>query len=169
MPEGQVIGRRVALRDAAGEDDDWISWKLRQGRYKCYDDVPGGDPSVDATYAFCVWSAGTFGPYSQYYLDELLSEIVIAPGEGWKQTAKGWEYRLKDATGSLLVRAQNQATFKGKGAYSALPGPANGSVYFDSHAWFALVNSAGYRDFMGGPGDRNTSERYRADYGYSCD
>ena len=169
LPWPRGVGRQVVLRDVAGDEHDSISWKLRPNKYNCYDDEPGGDPSIDTTYALCFFSARTFGPFDQYYLDELLYENVIPPGEGWRQTAKGWKYRSKDATGSLQIRAQKLASFKARGSYAALPGPANGSVYFDTDVWFALVNSAGFHDFMGTSGDLNTAEKFISSQHSSCD
>jgi cysteine-rich repeat protein len=162
------VGKRFRLSDPAGTQRDSIFWKLRGGRAKCYEGEPGGNPSVDTSYAFCIWTAGAFGPFEQYYLDELVYENVIPPGAGWEQTAKGWEYRLRDETGSLDVRARPLARFRARGAYAALPGPMGATQYFDSQTWISLVNSAGYFEFMVSSGDHNTAEKYLASNGSSC-
>ena len=165
----QNVARRFDLRDVEGTDRDVISWKLRKGPPYCYHIEPGGDPSVDTTYAFCIWSTVTYGPSSPSYLDELIYENVVLPGAGWEQSAKGWDYRLRNGRDLLEVRARRYSRFRAKGAYAALPGPVDAAQYFDSQIVLALVSSAGFGDFFYGTVDRNTAEQYKASAPLRCD
>jgi cysteine-rich repeat protein len=163
------IGNRFTLRDGPGTDGDSIHMKLRHGRYKCFGAPPPGDPSVDTTYGLCVWTTIDLGEPAVRYIDELAYELTVPPGEGWEPTSKGWAYRFRDDAGALQVDSQSLARFKARGTHAALPGPMGATRYFNSRVLYAIVNSAGFANFGGGEGQRNTPEVFREGGTRSCD
>ena len=163
------IGNRFTLRDGPGTNGDLIHMTLRHGRSQCFGAPPAGDPTVDTSFGLCVWTTVDIGEPAVRYLDELAYELVVPPGAGWEPTSTGWTYRFRDGTGVLRVDSQSLARFKARGALAALPGPADGTRYFASRVLYGIVNSAGFANFGGGEGHRNTPTLFREGGTRSCD
>jgi cysteine-rich repeat protein len=134
----------LMIRDDAGEDADRVNWFLLSPHDHDYlPPAPPGDPTVDTTYALCVYEIAEM-PGGYDYVANVRYENVFGAGPGWKKVANGYNYYAKTpAGGSVKLRIRPLTRLAIRGAAAELPGPVSGTAYF-GRIIFGLVNTAGY-------------------------
>lgn len=130
------------VADNPGEEHDRLRWSMRGGnhRFSMADFHLPGDPTADTSYLFCIYDfdAETFDVPGVRHV------IAFEAGDLWRRTRTGWQFRrAAPNAGAAKVRAQLISRMTLRGAEAPLPGPVDGSRYFDSIG-FGLINTAGY-------------------------
>ncbi|MBX3025297.1 hypothetical protein KF840_10340 [bacterium] len=93
-------GAALAVRDAAADRRDKLTWKLRAGEATAKVDF--GDPRLDTAYSFCVYdqSAGS---------DVLALWHRVPAGANWTESRRGFRYvdrtRARDGIQSIRLKA----------------------------------------------------------------
>src|SRR6185369_3184419 len=75
----------LMIRDDAGQDADRLNWYLLSPHDRDHiPPEPPGDPTVDTTYAFCVYERAET-PTGYDYIANVRYEKVFDAGESWKK------------------------------------------------------------------------------------